>query len=355
MTDIESEQIPDLFILPLLGVTAKTAATALNDYTDVDSFSVYDTCTCGTYDYFEFVDVAPDHHFDLPDALRGASPSLTLGILHDSPDFFEISQIMKRGECPLCAVLFKEYGPPENCLPSSLIASMVSTFHDFWSTHSASARVKETYSRTDRPYTPWVFGCLSNSTGVYEPQTVSTFCDLAHIKSWVQNCMTQHARCHTRDCVVEGMRLIDCQEHKICRAKPNVRWIALSYVWGKPTSTKPPHDTPDFPSNLPQTIKDAMTVTVELGYRYLWVDAYCINQSHGAHKADQISKMDRIYRGAEFTIVAPGHDKAAGLYGVSVGRRPDHKLFRMQVRDIFFAGEDPSLTVTRSKWWSRGW
>lgn len=41
-------------------------------------------------------------------------------------------------------------------------------------------------------------------------------------------------------------------------------------------------------------------------YRYLWVDRYCIDQDDVAEKKEQIAQMDRIYRGAELTIIAAG-------------------------------------------------
>ena len=72
-----------------------------------------------------------------------------------------------------------------------------------------------------------------------------------------------------------------------------------------------------------------MTVTVELGYRHLWVDAYCINQAHEAQKADQISKMDQIYRGAATTIVATGADSTLGLFGISREHEKKCHLFNL--------------------------
>lgn len=89
------------------------------------------------------------------------------------------------------------------------------------------------------------------------------------------------------------------------QAEAGVPWVALSYVWGHSSGDAGPEV---FPQALPNTIEDAIKVTEEMGYRYLWVDRYCIDQKEEAQKLDLIAKMDIIYRAADLTIIA-----AAGL------------------------------------------
>lgn len=55
---------------------------------------------------------------------------------------------------------------------------------------------------------------------------------------------------------------------------------------------------------LPKTIRDAIRVTVGLGYSYLWVDSLCIFQDDESDQAREIAKMPLIYRNAIITIVA---------------------------------------------------
>jgi hypothetical protein len=65
--------------------------------------------------------------------------------------------------------------------------------------------------------------------------------------------------------------MLDCQTHQIKPAPENCSYLTLSYVWGGENALADATD-------LPRTIADAVYVTMKLGYRYLWVDKYCIDQ-----------------------------------------------------------------------------
>jgi hypothetical protein len=87
-------------------------------------------------------------------------------------------------------------------------------------------------------------------------------------------------------------------------------YIALSYCWGGPqsaitTSTNIEARTRAIPlTELPRTIREAVTVTRSLRIRYLWVDAICINQDDIAEKTKEIAVMGNIYKNAILTIAA---------------------------------------------------
>lgn len=57
-------------------------------------------------------------------------------------------------------------------------------------------------------------------------------------------------------------------------------------------------------SKLPMTIKDAITVTQELGLRFIWVDALCIIQDDPEDVAREVNNMAHIYREAYITLSA---------------------------------------------------
>jgi hypothetical protein len=81
-------------------------------------------------------------------------------------------------------------------------------------------------------------------------------------------------------------------------AAPHRCWyLALSYVWGS-QKARAVH-TGEKLSSLPQTIEDAIIVTLKLGFQYLWVDMYCIKQDNQNHVGDQIRHMDLVYRKRE--------------------------------------------------------
>ncbi|UKZ66310.1 uncharacterized protein TrAtP1_007485 [Trichoderma atroviride] len=61
---------------------------------------------------------------------------------------------------------------------------------------------------------------------------------------------------------------------------------------------------------LPRSIQDAVSVTRELGFRYLWVDALCIIQNCATDKKREITRMSSIYKNAAVTIAASSSKSA---------------------------------------------
>jgi len=144
---------------------------------------------------------------------------------------------------------------------------------------------------------------LEPGDGLFEPRAINRRCDYSIARAWLQNCIDFH-NCD-RDNVpslIPGMRLIDCHDLNVVAATSSSRWIALSYVWG-PQSQPDKANVADSPylksamtdlTQLPKTVRDAVIVTKELGYQYIWVDEFCIDQKDETHRLDQIQKMDRI-------------------------------------------------------------
>lgn len=96
-------------------------------------------------------------------------------------------------------------------------------------------------------------------------------------------------------------------------------YVTHSYTWGLGSTSKDMETCSDVPTDTTaQVIEDAMTVTKELGPRYLWIDKYCIIQDDLQIKMEQIRNMDAVYDRAEVTIIAAaGEDGSFGLPGVS--------------------------------------
>ncbi|KAH8670152.1 hypothetical protein BGZ60DRAFT_355170, partial [Tricladium varicosporioides] len=63
-----------------------------------------------------------------------------------------------------------------------------------------------------------------------------------------------------------------------------------------------------------KTVEDAIAVAQNLGYRYLWVDKYCISQGDKEEAQRQTRAMDQIYNGSDLTIINAAGDNAN--YGI---------------------------------------
>jgi hypothetical protein len=104
------------------------------------------------------------------------------------------------------------------------------------------------------------------------------------------------------------------------------------------------------------TVQDAITVTKQLDYRYLWVDEYCIDQCDETHTHHQINRMDQIYRSADLTIVAAaGENKDYGLPGIGETKRKGSKAITINDVIIFSNGPAPDEEARMSKWFRRAW
>lgn len=140
--------------------------------------------------------------------------------------------------------------------------------------------------------------------------------DLVSIGIALRLCQAEHAlTCNQPNRRVEHLRLIDCKRRKIVKASQNQSYICLSYVWGKDIAERY-SDNSTLPACLPKTIEDAISVAVELEVPFLWIDRYCIDQNNKEEKHNLIRSMDKIYNGAEITIVAvEGDGPDLGLPG----------------------------------------
>ncbi|KZL75832.1 hypothetical protein CT0861_00991 [Colletotrichum tofieldiae] len=185
--------------------------------------------------------------------------------------------------------------------------------------------------------------------------------DYGLVRSWIHLCESQHDTCRTAPGwkPVPHFKLIDCESGRIINADSGqrFRYVALSYVWGSVPPEK--YAYPRLPSDLPPVILDSMRATMKLGFRYVWVDRYCIWQEDKTHKMSQVEKMDQIYGDAELTIIAIGaRDPSYGLPGLTLGRTqhaPITKRIGQQKLIANFSHHWQLDQITRSKWATRGW
>jgi len=165
--------------------------------------------------------------------------------------------------------------------------------------------------------------------------------------------------------------LIDINRMCIIQSTTSMRYIALSYVWGRTTTLqllkcnlgdfqkKDILRNPLYSSRLPRTVADAIQLARLLRERYLWVDSFCIVQDDEAALYSQINYMASIYANAYITIVAAQDANAnCGLRGIPGGSRP--RLIKQRVHSIAQRYQLVELLDTwplyeNSTWATRTW
>ncbi|PSN61475.1 HET-domain-containing protein, partial [Corynespora cassiicola Philippines] len=188
--------------------------------------------------------------------------------------------------------------------------------------------------------------------------------DASLVNDWLSACHKFHFQCLDTPISVPDLWLIECDTLKVIEAPENASYIALSYVWAKGvrdeerislnkgTSEKPYQLSEN---TLSQVIKDSITVTKQLGFHYLWVDKYCVDQNNPTVKHHQINNMDLIYRGADLTIIATsGEDERHGLPGVGVKRIPCEKI-KIGEYTLTQIPSEIHYASHLSVWGRRGW
>ncbi|OBT40046.1 hypothetical protein VE00_09301 [Pseudogymnoascus sp. WSF 3629] len=152
------------------------------------------------------------------------------------------------------------------------------------------------------------------------------------------------------------VNVIDCHTREIVPVQARCEYFTLSYIWGAATVAPESPSGGSLPSRLPTTVEDAITVVKQLGYRYLWVDRYCLDQSNKAEFQTQLNQMGDIYRnGVAGIIGAAGEDSDYGLPGVSTRARTRQPRVRIGNYVLWSNMMDPRKVVRRSKWMTRAW
>jgi hypothetical protein len=154
---------------------------------------------------------------------------------------------------------------------------------------------------------------------------------------------------------LEGLpfRVINCAEKKIILLPRNTQYLTLSYRWGAASADEDAVPDGQLPTRFPKAIHDAMKATLGLGFKYLWIDRYCIYQSDPRDKELQIRRMGAIYSCSFATIVAAaGEDPTFGLSGISP--RPSSRVLKKE-KSTWVITPMSREAVKESTWNTRGW
>lgn len=174
------------------------------------------------------------------------------------------------------------------------------------------------------------------------PECILNKESLDHINNnWMMPCKDGHSHCQRaiprsydelpsriihvqKECSGEqprlSARLVDVRSLPI-----NIKYITLSHAWGQHNFlTLTSENLYQFRKSIPlsapdfnQTFRDALRLTVELGYNYIWIDSLCILQDRPASDwAYECPRMGSIYCHSDLNLSATGfQDARFGMLG----------------------------------------
>ncbi|KAI8713915.1 hypothetical protein NCS52_01237500 [Fusarium sp. LHS14.1] len=179
------------------------------------------------------------------------------------------------------------------------------------------------------------------------------------LRLFLEECQKNHLACSwTAGRVpVKNLCFIDCKTRRLKKAAPKDSFVALSYVWGE--RDEEPFDDSQLRKGklppVPWVVEDAMRVVTQMGYRYLWVDRYCIPQGGERILQEHLCQMHLIYQNALFTIVAvAGIHAWHGLPGVWWRDRQEQAHAEINGR-LLVSAVEPFPPSSQCKWNTRGW
>lgn len=141
---------------------------------------------------------------------------------------------------------------------------------------------------------------------VIEP-AASSDASFRTIAKWLKECLDSHPNCSRSLDSILPTRVIN-----VSAATPFLQltrgergpWVTLSHCWGSQTPLTTTTETLQLrsqgiaPENLPATFRDAIQITRQLGFKYIWIDSLCILQDSRADWLVESSAMREIYRNA---------------------------------------------------------
>jgi hypothetical protein len=194
-------------------------------------------------------------------------------------------------------------------------------------------------------------------------------------KRWLLQCEQSHEKCKLETpspgwSRPYSLRVIDVESSCLVNATEHCRYVALSYVWGKPgdgrliltrdnlTELMTPGSLTFYDSKIPTTISDAMRFVRLLGERFLWVDSLCLVQNDPQELDRCLASMDTIYKLAVVTVVAAsGSDAYSGLPGIKPTRRKSSPLEKTVLANVRMTSitVDCDVPLRASHYASRAW
>lgn len=190
------------------------------------------------------------------------------------------------------------------------------------------------------------------ATGTIPPGTTFPPTSVVQIRAWLDRCSENHPYCdrsgyRKKNRVVAlpplPNRILDVggtpaavvklvETSDLPDSDRRAEYICLSHRWGV---TRPAcaTDKSTFQHNkagienskFPKTFQDAILLTRELGFKYLWIDSCCIIQDDKNDWRLEGSNMCSIYKNSTLTLAATASESSDGGCFLTVGPQFHHK------------------------------
>ncbi|KAK1840160.1 heterokaryon incompatibility protein [Colletotrichum chrysophilum] len=172
-------------------------------------------------------------------------------------------------------------------------------------------------------------GSLIDSNGYhlepYNPilNTNATKDCIEQAQEWMKSCSSSHSTCHIRPKPLPT-RIVDVSVDPPRLQITNNElgnFVALSHCWGfSVDGAGPPmtrrnsigtHVRAIDQVTLPRNFKDAIAVTLALGFTYIWIDSLCIVQDDGEDWAKEAASMKSVYENAALVLATSSSDNVS--------------------------------------------
>lgn len=197
--------------------------------------------------------------------------------------------------------------------------------------------------------------CIMNLTGPVVPQgaqlglpelfSPASSEQFILLSEWIKTCDSKHTICQptisrqadnmpTRlICVENTLRLVESMT-----IKPD-EYAALSHCWGRLSESErfctSLHNIEQLKGGidylqLPKNFQDAITITMGLGVKYLWIDSICIIQDDHVDWEKEAARMEQVFSLAYFVI---GASSAKSSLDGFLSARPGRECVQIETQD----------------------
>lgn len=161
---------------------------------------------------------------------------------------------------------------------------------------------------------PDAWDCMPTSVARTSPQTNSASA-LATIKQWVDYCIEYHEPCGSSEIPTLPTRVVDVgldgRPVRLVESKgAKGRYICLSHCWGAvPIIRTTKRNFEKYKEvieweELSKTFREAIELTRELGFRFIWIDSLCIVQDDPQDWNVEAARMASVYSNGYLTVAA---------------------------------------------------